>query len=80
MPNGSIYEIDFAYVTALVAIEVDGHGSHATRAQRAADNVRGNALKGVGWKLRRFTYEQVVYEPAAVAAVVRAALAGSTGL
>lgn len=74
LANGSTYEIDFAYVEEWIAIEVDGHGSHATRAQRAADNVRGNALEDAGWKLRRFTYEQVLYEPATVVAVVRAAL------
>jgi very-short-patch-repair endonuclease len=74
-PDGTRYEIDFAYVEQRIAIEVDGHGSHATRRERAADNVRASALEDVGWILRRFTYEQVMREPAAVAAVVRAALA-----
>jgi hypothetical protein len=74
LSNGSKYEIDFAYVEQLIAIEVDGHGSHATRRERAADNVRGNALETAGWTLRRFTYEQVMREPADVAATIRAAL------
>jgi len=77
LPNGSNYEIDFAYVSRRIAIEVDGHGSHATRRERAADNVRGNALVAAGWTLRRFTYEQVMHDAATVAATVRIALAKS---
>jgi very-short-patch-repair endonuclease len=74
LPDGTRYEIDFAYVDEQIAIEVDGHGSHATRRQRAADNVRENALSDRGWTFRRFTYEQVKYEPALVAATIRACL------
>ncbi len=74
LPDGTRYEIDFAYVEERIAIEVDGHGSHATRRQRAADNVRENALSDVGWTFRRFTYEQVVRESSAVAAAIRACL------
>ena len=68
------YELDFAYPAAKLAIEVDGHGSHATRRQRAADNVRANALSDVRWRIRRFTYEQVLYDSAAVIHAVRLAL------
>jgi hypothetical protein len=68
------YEIDFAYVDQQLALECDGHGSHATRRERAADNVRQARLEDAGWTFRRFTYEQVMYEPAAVAATVRTAL------
>jgi len=68
------YELDFAYADHRVALEVDGHGSHATRRDRAADNVRANNLANAGWTLRSFTYEQVMYESPAVAGVVRAAL------
>jgi hypothetical protein len=69
-----VYELDFAFVDHRLAIEVDGHGSHATRKDRAADNVRANDLANHEWTLRRFTYEQVMHKPAAVAAVVRTAL------
>jgi hypothetical protein len=74
LPDGTRYEIDFAYVDERIAIELDGHGSHATRRQRAADNVRANALSGLGWTFRRFTYEQVMYEPRSVAATIRGCL------
>jgi very-short-patch-repair endonuclease len=72
-----VYELDFAYVAAKLCLEVDGHGSHATRGDRAADNVRANNLGNAGWTLRRFTYEQVMYHPSSVAAIVRAALRSS---
>jgi very-short-patch-repair endonuclease len=76
LPDGTNYVLDFAYVECRLAIEVDGHGSHATRRQRAADNARMNALHNAGWSLRRFTYEQVTKDPEEVVAAVRAALSG----
>ena len=75
--GASTYELDFAYAKDRLGLEVDGHGAHATRRQRASDNMRANALANAGWTLRRFTFEQVTYEAAAVAATVRAALASS---
>jgi hypothetical protein len=74
LSGGDVYELDFAYVSRRLGLELDGHGSHATRRQRAADNVRANALGDGGWRLRRFTFEQVMHQPASVAAAVRAAL------
>jgi hypothetical protein len=75
LADGRSFEIDFAYVAERVGLEVDGHGSHATRRQRAADNDRMNRLENAGWSIRRFTYEQVAHSPALVAQTVRAALA-----
>jgi very-short-patch-repair endonuclease len=69
-----VYELDFAYLDRRLALEVDGHGSHSTRRDRAADNVRAGNLADVGWTLRRFTYEQVMHESSMVATAVRAAL------
>jgi very-short-patch-repair endonuclease len=74
LANGTTYILDFAYVERLVGLEVDGHGSHATRRQRSADNNRMNALENEEWTIRRFTYEQVMTDPKAVAATVRDAL------
>ena len=68
-------EIDFAYPDRCLGIEVDGHGAHATRRQRAADNDRANALADAGWTLRRFTYEQVIFDERFVEASVRRAIA-----
>jgi hypothetical protein len=77
LADGTRYELDFAYPIAKLAIEVDGHGSHATRRDRATDNLRANALGGEGWRIRRFTYEQVVYDPSVVVRTVRAALSAA---
>jgi hypothetical protein len=74
LSGGHVYELDFAYVSRRLGIELDGHGSHATRRQRAADNVRANELGDHGWMLRRFTFEQVMHQAASVAAAVRTAL------
>ncbi|MGH8979241.1 MAG: type IV toxin-antitoxin system AbiEi family antitoxin domain-containing protein [Acidimicrobiia bacterium] len=73
--SGRAWELDFAYVAERLGIEVDGHGAHATRRQRARDNVRANDLANEGWSIRRFTYEQVRDEPLLVVKTVRAALA-----
>src|SRR5262245_31884615 len=73
--NGRIVRIDAAFVELVLGFELDGHGSHATRAQRAADNKRANALRDVGWDIRRFTYEEVMREGTSVARAVRVAIA-----
>ncbi len=77
LDGGTRYELDFAYPPELLAIEVDGHRTHATRRRRAADNVRANALADAGWRLRRFSYEQVVFDAASVARTIRAALSSA---
>ncbi len=54
--------LDFAWPEHRIGAEVDGHGSHATRRQRAHDLERRNRLAEAGWQLRVFTYEQVAHE------------------
>jgi len=66
--------VDFAWPELRVIVEVDGHAFHATRQQRAHDSARQNALAALGWRVLRFTYEQVVNDPAGVAAQVVAIL------
>jgi very-short-patch-repair endonuclease len=72
--NGRVAFLDAAYVACKLGFELDGHGTHATRTQRAADNARANALGDLGWTLRRFTYEQVVNDGPTVVRAVRNAL------
>jgi very-short-patch-repair endonuclease len=79
LATGRIVRIDTAYVEMLLGFELDGHGSHATRAERAADNKRANALRDMGWDIRRFTYEEVMREGGHVVRTVRAALAARAG-
>jgi len=75
LPSGRTIYTDAAHVAPKLAWELDGHGAHATRRQRAADHARANEIEDLGWQLRRFTYEQVMHDPALVARAVRNALA-----
>ena len=45
------------------ALEVDGHGHHATRTDRSADNARSLAMAALGILTVRLTYEQVCDAP-----------------
>jgi very-short-patch-repair endonuclease len=67
--------IDAAYVECMLGFELDGHRTHATRAERAADNRREHMLRDSGWDIRRFTYEQVMDDGPAVARAVKSARA-----
>jgi len=54
---------------------VNGHEHHASRDQLAADAERRARLVLAGFTVLDFTYDQIVRDPAAVARIVRAALA-----
>lgn len=73
-PDGTRARLDLAYLERRVAIELDGHGSHATRTERAYDSARQNDIVLDGWLVLRFTYEQVRHEPEFVVRTVRRAL------
>jgi hypothetical protein len=66
--DGRTAYLDFAYPDRSLAIEVDGNGTHATPAERRADNERSNQLPG--WRFLRFTYEDVTERGVAVAGTV----------
>jgi very-short-patch-repair endonuclease len=76
-PDGRDAFVDFAFPQHRIAIEVDGHTSHATRAQRAADSQRMNQLALAGWTVLRFTYEDVTQRGPYVLGAIRAASAAS---
>lgn len=63
--------VDFTYKDARLVIEVDGHRTHSTRPQRQADAEREARLIAQGWRVVRFTYEDVTERPQYVAATVR---------
>ena len=67
-------EVDFAYPEIKLAIEVDGFGAHGTPRAMAKDFVRQNGLVPYGWRVLRFTWQQVTRQPEMVAAAIRAAL------
>ena len=53
------YKIDIANPTAKIAIEVDG-GSHKALKKQAQDRKKEDLLKQRGWRVLRFTNEQVM--------------------
>lgn len=70
-----IGRVDFAWPSARLVVEVDGFAFHADRTAYRADRRRGNALVLAGWRLLRFSWEDVVHHPEEVVAAVREALA-----
>jgi hypothetical protein len=59
-------EVDFAWPAYRLAVEADGWGTHGTRTAFQRDRRRGVALAVAGWTLLRFTYDDVVRDPAYV--------------
>jgi hypothetical protein len=60
------FEVDFHWPDARLIVETDGHEHHGTRAAFERDRARDQALVAAGWTVVRFTYRQVLEEPARV--------------
>ncbi|HKX75703.1 MAG TPA: DUF559 domain-containing protein [Acidimicrobiia bacterium] len=63
LPSGRRVRIDLAWPDWLLGAEIDGHGYHATRSERAYDAERNNEITLVGWQLLRFTTDQIFRNP-----------------
>jgi Protein of unknown function (DUF559) len=73
--DGVVYELDWAYLDAMVAIEVDGFGVHsASRRGFADDRIRHNELEILGWRVLHFAAGTVNTRPDIVARHIRGAL------
>jgi very-short-patch-repair endonuclease len=75
--GGFIARVDFCWPHLRVVLEVDGHGSHASRKHRAHDAERDMRISAQRYQVVHLTYEQVVDRPEAAMAyladVLRAA-------
>jgi very-short-patch-repair endonuclease len=71
------YRADLGYPQARLLLEADGRDYHSEWQAVAGDLARQNALVGDGWRVLRFTWYQVLFEPGLVIAAIRAALAAS---
>jgi hypothetical protein len=69
-----IARVDMAWPSRRVIIEVDGREHHETPEAVLRDRDKQNRLAGAGWTLLRFTWSDIVRQPAYVIARVRAAL------
>ncbi len=72
----TIGRVDFAWPEQRLVVEVDGYAFHADRSTYRHDRRRGNALVLAGWRVLRFSWEDVVGSPHLVVDDVRRALAG----
>ncbi len=73
-PEGSGAEADFLWHQQRLIVEVDGHAPHTTRRAFEHDRRRDQRLMLLGWRVVRFTWRQVTYEPADVASTLGAIL------
>jgi very-short-patch-repair endonuclease len=73
--GGRSLEVDFVWSKARVAVELDGHAYHSTRAAFERDRERDRALQAAGWRVVRVTWRQLSDEPAAVARDLKRLLA-----
>ena len=70
------YEVDFFWRAERVIVEVDGRATHLTPQAFENDRHRDADLAMLGYQVLRFTWRQVLYEPALVLRAVEAVLRG----
>ncbi len=68
------YEVDFLWPRERVIVETDSHRHHGTRAAFERDRERDARLAAAGYQVVRFTWRQMIEQPAFVAGVVRSML------
>jgi Protein of unknown function (DUF559) len=60
------YECDFVWAQYRLIVETDGFETHGTRRGFRDDRRRDVELQIAGWRVARFAYEHVLYEPQTV--------------
>jgi hypothetical protein len=74
-PEGGGAEADFLWREQRLIVEVDGREVHTTHGAFERDRRRDQRLMLAGWRVVRFTWRQVYFEPAYVADTLKALLA-----
>jgi len=69
-----VARVDFCWVAARLIVEADGFAFHSDRSAYRQDRERLNDLERLGWRVLRFTWEDVVGRPDHVLALVRECL------
>lgn len=70
-----LLRVDFLWASQRVVVETDGWARHRTRTAFESDRARDASLQARGWVVLRFTWRQVMREPAVVTARLAATLA-----
>lgn len=73
-----VARVDFAWVKQRLVLEVDGFAYHSDRSAFQHDRTRQNALIRAGWRVLRFTVDDIRLRPDEVVAQVRQALGEET--
>lgn len=68
------HEVDFLWREEGLVVEVDGFAFHSSRFAFDRDRLRDAELQAQGWRVMRVTWRQIVDQPAAVVALIAAAL------
>jgi AraC-like DNA-binding protein len=67
-PDHPRLEADFYWPAHSLVVETDGWDTHKTKAAFKSDRRKDAALTAAGYRVMRFTYDDVVYEPDTVVA------------
>jgi len=70
-----ILQVDFLWRDQRLIVETDSRDWHSTIRTRERDAHRDRLLDDAGYRVRRCTWAQIVYEPERLAAVLRDLLA-----
>ena len=73
-PDGDGAEADFVYRQQNLIVEVDGRDPHTIRKAFNHDRRRDARLMLLGWRVVRFTWQQVEHDPAYVATTLKGLL------
>jgi len=73
-----VWRPDFRWEEERLIVETDGLRFHRTAAKRRRDAEKDVCMRELGYRVVRLTWADVTEEPAAVAAMIRATLAGGT--
>jgi very-short-patch-repair endonuclease len=69
-----IGRVDCRFTRDRLLVELDGRVGHVGELDRARDRDRDNALMAEGWRVLRFTWDDVVSRPTWVVSTLRRAL------
>jgi hypothetical protein len=73
-PDGGGAEADFVYRDQRLIVETDGRDTHTIRKAFNSDRRRDQRLMLLGWRVVRFPWQQVMFEPNDVATTLRGLL------